>query len=81
MSNKEIVMEMLRKLPDEATLEEISKAIAALVAERRGETASVSGPAASSEKGKRIPGLHPGSIWISEDFDDPLPDEFWCREP
>ncbi len=25
---------------------------------------------------KRTPGLHPGG-WISEDFDAPLPDEFW----
>jgi hypothetical protein len=25
----------------------------------------------------RIPGLHPGAIQVSEDFDDPLPDEFW----
>lgn len=25
----------------------------------------------------RIPELHPGAIWISEDFDEPLSDEFW----
>ncbi|MBI1280878.1 MAG: DUF2281 domain-containing protein [Anaerolineaceae bacterium] len=25
----------------------------------------------------RILGLHPGAIWTSDDFDDPLPDEFW----
>ena len=25
----------------------------------------------------RVAGLHPGAIWTSEDFDDPLPDEFW----
>ena len=25
----------------------------------------------------RIPGLHEGQGWVSEDFDDPLPDEFW----
>ena len=25
----------------------------------------------------RIPGLHPGAIWISDDFDKPLPEEFW----
>jgi antitoxin (DNA-binding transcriptional repressor) of toxin-antitoxin stability system len=29
--------------------------------------------------GKRIPNLHPGG-WISDDFDDPLPDEFWLGE-
>lgn len=31
------------------------------------------------EKGKRIPNLHPGG-WISDDFNDPLPDEFWLGE-
>ncbi len=29
--------------------------------------------------GKRIPDLHPGG-WISDDFDAPLPDEFWQGE-
>ena len=25
----------------------------------------------------RIAGLHEGKIWISDDFDEPLPDSFW----
>jgi len=25
----------------------------------------------------RIAGLHAAAIWTSEDFDEPLPDEFW----
>ena len=25
----------------------------------------------------RIAGLNKGSIWISDDFDEPLPEEFW----
>jgi antitoxin (DNA-binding transcriptional repressor) of toxin-antitoxin stability system len=25
----------------------------------------------------RVPGLHSGAIWVSYDFDEPLPDEFW----
>src|SRR5688572_12899180 len=29
------------------------------------------------EEGKRIPGLWEGQIWMSDDFNDPLPDEFW----
>jgi len=29
---------------------------------------------------KRIAGLNRGEIWVSEDFDDPLPDEFWFGE-
>ncbi|MCB9456859.1 MAG: DUF2281 domain-containing protein [Anaerolineaceae bacterium] len=28
----------------------------------------------------RIPGLHTGMIWTSDDFDDVLPDEFWLGE-
>jgi len=30
--------------------------------------------------GERVPGLDPGAIWISDDFDEPLPDEFWLGE-
>jgi antitoxin (DNA-binding transcriptional repressor) of toxin-antitoxin stability system len=30
---------------------------------------------------KRVPGLDEGALlWMSEDFDDPLPDEFWLGE-
>ena len=25
----------------------------------------------------RVAGLHPGTIWTSEDFDEPLPEDFW----
>jgi len=28
----------------------------------------------------RIPGLHQGEIWMSEDFNEPLADEFWLGE-
>ena len=31
-------------------------------------------------KKKRIAGLNRGQIWVSDDFDDPLPDEFWLGE-
>ena len=34
-------------------------------------------PIASSKNSKRIAGLNRGKIWISNDFDAPLPDEFW----
>jgi len=26
---------------------------------------------------KRVAGLHKGKVWVSDDFDDPLPDDFW----
>lgn len=29
---------------------------------------------------ERVPGLHRGDIWASDDFDDPLPDSFWLGE-
>jgi len=29
---------------------------------------------------KRVAGLGEGTVWMSEDFDDPLPDEFWLGE-
>lgn len=32
-------------------------------------------PVASSTQ--RIPGLHSGAIWVSDDFDAPLSEEFW----
>ena len=28
----------------------------------------------------RVLGLHDGSVWTSDDFDAPLPDEFWLGE-
>jgi hypothetical protein len=34
------------------------------------------------EEGERIPNLHAhlGVAWVSDDFDDELPDEFWFGE-
>ncbi len=29
--------------------------------------------------GARVAGLHTGSIWTGDDFDAPLPDEFWSE--
>lgn len=29
------------------------------------------------KKTSRIPGLDAGTTWVSDDFDDPLPDSFW----
>lgn len=34
-------------------------------------------PVTPTKKKKRIAGLNRGMIWTSEDFDAPLPDEFW----
>ena len=32
---------------------------------------------AAGEVGSRVLGLHAGATWISDDFDEELPDEFW----
>lgn len=37
-------------------------------------------PCEAAHAGKRTPGLTRGEIWVSDDFDDPLPDEFWLGE-
>jgi hypothetical protein len=29
----------------------------------------------------RVAGLHPGAIWTRDDFDEPLPDDFWTEGP
>lgn len=36
-------------------------------------------PVAAANK-KRVAGLNRGAIWTSEDFDQPLPDEFWLGQ-
>ncbi len=36
-------------------------------------------PMATANK-KRSAGLNRGKIWVSEDFDAPLPDEFWVGQ-
>lgn len=30
--------------------------------------------------GARVPGLHMGKTWTSNDFDAPIPDSFWLGE-
>ena len=34
----------------------------------------------SHKVGARVSGLHAGKVWISPDFDAPLPDSFWLGE-
>lgn len=46
MSEKDVVIEMLRQMPETATLEQISKEIAMLVAIRKAEAAADAGQVA-----------------------------------
>lgn len=34
-------------------------------------------PVAEATDQPRIPGLHEGAAWMSDDFNDELPEEFW----
>lgn len=36
--------------------------------------------ATDSFREPRIPGLHKGQVWMSEDFNDSLPDSFWLGD-
>jgi prevent-host-death family protein len=37
-------------------------------------------PVEEVPKKERVLDMHPGTIWMSDDFDDPLPDEFWLGD-
>jgi len=37
-------------------------------------------PVSRKVKKERVLGLSKGQIWVSPDFDDPLPDSFWLGE-
>jgi antitoxin (DNA-binding transcriptional repressor) of toxin-antitoxin stability system len=40
--------------------------------------ATISPPPPAKAPQQRIPGSQPGAFtWVSDDFDDPLPDSFW----
>jgi prevent-host-death family protein len=53
---------------DEVIITESGKPVARLV------------PVMAHSKKKRIAGLNRGTILTSEDFDEPLPDEFWLGQ-
>ncbi len=53
MSDKEVVRDALRRMPEEASLEEISEEIAILAAIRRGEAAANEGRIVAHEELKK----------------------------
>lgn len=66
--------ELLDKLREgnEVIIAQGSKPVARLTA--------IAPEAAPEKQEKRVGNLNPGSIWVSDDFDVPLPDEFWLGE-
>ncbi len=59
----------------EGPMAEDAGAFAATESTQRGTPTPLVSP--TSAKKQRIPGLNRGTIKLSEDFNDPLPDEFW----
>jgi predicted transcriptional regulator len=53
MTNKEVVIETVRKLPDDAILQQISEEIAILAAIRKGEEAADAGRVTRHEEVKK----------------------------
>jgi antitoxin (DNA-binding transcriptional repressor) of toxin-antitoxin stability system len=63
------------------TLRELLSLVAAgteIVLTKNGTPIASFVPIAPSSAVSRVPGLHPGAIWASEDFNEPLPEEFWA---
>lgn len=50
-----------------------------VVIEKNGVAVARLSPVKAAPK-PRVPGLNRGQIWMSDDFDDPLPDSFWLGE-
>ena len=63
-------------MPLKKLLELVSSGIDVVLTEGKSPVARLM-PVARKVKAERVPGLSAGKIWISPDFDDPLPDEFW----
>ena len=51
-----------------------------VVIEENGEPLARLLPIQRPEKKERVLGLREGQVWISDDFDEPLPDSFWLGE-
>jgi hypothetical protein len=64
----------------EIIIHELSTAPESLLLEVADFIKSAKVDAAVSDRLPRTPGLHQGKVWMSDDFNDSLPDEFWLGE-
>lgn len=51
-----------------------------IIIEENGEPAARIVPIQKNELKERVLGLREGQVWMSDDFDDELPDSFWLGE-
>lgn len=70
---KENLAEIIKELPAETLAEVID--FAEFLREKKRRQ-----PAETMSEKERIAGLNQGEIWMSDDFNDELPDEFWFGE-
>lgn len=63
-----------------ALLDKVRVGNEVIIADGSTPIARLSAIAPEAAGGKRVGNLNPGSIWISDGFDAPLPDEFWLGE-
>lgn len=71
MTILEMIIRELSSAPETLLLDVLK-----LIQSAKNDSISVS----NSSSLPRIPNRHQGEIWISDDFNDPLPDEFWLGE-
>lgn len=71
------VQEAQARLVELLTLAQTGNEI--IIAEDNKPVARLIGIAGPKRK-RRIAGLQRGKIWVSDDFDAPLPDDFWTSE-
>ncbi len=71
-------LEILFRSVDELTPDEVKKLYTYIIENR----VKFTNPSSESTDKPRILGLHAhlGKAWMSDDFDDELPDEFWLGE-
>ena len=69
-------IELISPFPSVEDLLEMAKKEAGLTLTKAGQPVAQVLPLPEKSK-QRLAPLHPGAIEMSEDFDAPLPDEFW----
>ena len=69
------IKDMQQRLPE--LLSMVSRGSTIIIEKRNRPCARLEGIYSAHKPGKRIAGLNRGEIQVDDDFDSPLPDEFW----
>ncbi len=69
------IKDMQLRLPE--LLSMVSRGNTIIIEKRKRPCARLEGIYTTHKPGKRVAGLNQGEIQVSDDFDSPLPDEFW----